>query len=247
METATQLRAPLLVRGARWLQDALFPRSCLGCGKNGAWCCPACFASLTFRRQLTCPTCGEVSELGSFCARCQGGHALAGLWPAQPYGNPLVRGMVRALKFEGLTELVPKLGELLLATLRTYALPPAWHAVPHERWYLTPVPLHPRRLRGRGFNQAELLARYVSERGNLALALVLTRTRSTKAQSELADEVRTKNVVDAFKLIHGTNLSGNAFILVDDVYTSGATMEECAKVLKAGGAAEVWGLVVAKG
>lgn len=231
----------------RWLVDALFPRACLSCGRVGTWCCPTCFASLTFRRQLTCPACGEVSELGSWCFGCQQGQALAGLWAAQPYGNPLVRNMIRELKFKGLSELVPTLGQLLTATLRTYELPPAWHAVPREQWFLCPVPLHPRRMRGRGFNQAELLAKYVSEHADLALAPVLRRPRNTRAQSKLDDEARTKNVTGAFKLAKGANVAGHAYILVDDVYTSGATMAECAKVLKAAGAAEVWGLVVAKG
>lgn len=241
--SSTWLLAPAL----DWLKDALFPRRCLGCNKYGAWCCSACFASLTFRRQLTCPNCDAVSELGAFCHNCRNIRALAGLWSAQPYGNPLVRKMVRALKFDGLTELVPTLGELILATLRAHNLPPAWHQVPRERWYITPVPLHPRRARQRGFNQATLLGLYVAERATLTLAPVLKRLRHTGAQSELKDEERLTNVSRAFSLVDGAQIIGNAYILVDDVYTSGATLEECAQVLKAAGAAEVWGLTAAKG
>lgn len=247
MATADSARTSLGVRAVRWITDALFPRACLGCGRSGSWCCPTCFAHLSFRRTLQCPACGEASELGSFCAPCQGNRALAGLWPAQPYGHPLVREMVRTLKFKGVTELAPVLGELLVATLRTYALPPSWHAVSRERWFLCPVPLHLRRLRGRGFNQAELLARYVCVRSGLTLAPVLRRRRSTKPQSELRDEARHRNVAHAFTLAPHAAVAGNAYILVDDVYTSGTTMEECARVLKEAGAAEVWGLVVAKG
>ncbi len=231
-----------------WFKDALFPRVCVGCGNKRAWCCPACFASLTFRRTLTCPSCDAPSELGAFCTTCRGDHELAGLWSAQPYGNPIVRAMVRAIKYDGLTELIPTLGELMFAALRGFALPPTWHQVPRERWFLTPVPLYWRRARERGFNQAELLADYVGKRTQLQLGHVLERVRQTEPQSELKkDEARLKNVGGAFRLAAEANVVGNAYILVDDVYTSGATMEECARELIKAGAAEVWGLTGAKG
>lgn len=244
----TQTSYSLLGGALHWLEDAFFPRRCLGCGRWGAWCCPACLASLTFRRMLACPACGTVSELGAFCESCRGQHTLQGLWSAQPYGNPLVRAMVRAVKFEGVTELIPTLGNLLTATLRTYALPPAWHHVPRERWYLTPIPLYHHRARTRGFNQAALLAAYVGDQSSLAVASVLSRVRATNPQSELTrDEERLRNVAGSFAVALNTPVAGNAYILIDDVYTSGATMNECARVLVAAGAAEVWGLTVAKG
>ncbi len=244
----TQPSDSVVGRTLTWFKDALFPRVCVGCGNKSAWCCPACFASLTFRRLLVCPSCDVPSELGAFCTTCRGDHELVGLWSAQPYGNPIVRAMVRAIKYDGLTELIPTLGELMFAALRGFALPPTWHQMPRQRWFLTPVPLYWRRARERGFNQAELLAAYVGKRTQLQSAHVLERIRQTEPQSELnQDEARLKNVSGAFRLAAGANLVGNAYILVDDVYTSGATMEECARVLIKAGAAEVWGLTAAKG
>lgn len=251
MPNALAAAAPALnpLRSAgRWLADALFPPTCLGCGRRGTWCCAACLASLTFPRTLKCPACEKSNDLGAFCQSCQGGRVLNGLWHAQPYGHPLVRTMVRAFKFDGLTELADTLGKLLAATLTTYALPPAWHKVPREHWYLTPVPLHSKRARTRGFNQSVLLADELAASSGLSLRPALTRQQPTAPQSEIKnDGARLQNVAGAFSLVRGAGVAGNAFILVDDVYTSGATMEECAKVLKNAGATEVWGLTVAKG
>lgn len=237
-----------LQRTWKWLEDALFPPTCVGCSKRGNWCCAACLASLTFPRKQKCPSCGTANELGEFCSACQGKRALNGLWNAQPYGNPLVRNMVRAVKFEGVTELIPTLANLMAATLHTYALPPAWHKVPIEKWFICPVPLHPKRARTRGFNQSALIAAEVAEHAKIELKPVLERRRNTAPQSGLShDEERSDNVTGAFTLTRGALVKGNAYILVDDVYTSGATLEECAKVLKLAGAIEVWGLTAAKG
>jgi len=230
-----------------WFLDALYPKRCLGCGAWGSWCCNRCLASLSFSRELHCPACGQVSAVGEFCDHCRSGHELKGLWLAQRYGNPLVRSLIKALKYDGLTDLLKPLARLLTATLKSYSLPPAWHEVPRERWLLVPVPLANKRLRSRNFNQAEALAKLVGADTGLTVAPVLERLRATKPQSELREEDKTANVHNAFGVIAGSNVSGRACIVVDDIYTSGATMEECARALKAAGALEVWGLTIAQG
>ncbi len=230
-----------------WLVDALFPRRCLGCGRYGSYCCTACLASLHFPRQLTCPSCGEPSELGAFCAECRADKALHGVWVAQYYGNPLVRELIHNLKYDGLKELTVPLGNILTATLKAFDLPPAWHGTPRSEWQLVPVPLTARKLRQRNFNQAELLAHFVHEQAKLPLVRVLERVRHTKPQNKLTNEERAENVREAFTVVPGANVNGKTFVVVDDVYTSGATLEACARALKAAGAHEVWGLTVAKG
>ena len=234
--------------GYHWILDALFPRRCLGCKKFGTYCCAACLGTLEFSRQLHCPACGLTNPLGEFCEDCLADKNLNGLWVTLSYGNPLVREMIRQLKFSGLTELVEPLGNLLIATLKTFNLPPAWHSIPKENWFLTPVPLHSRRERDRNFNQATLLAQKISGATGLAISPTLKRSQSTLPQSNIKDdEERKNNIKNAFELIADTNVVGRAYILIDDVYTSGSTLEACAKVLKQNGASETWGLVVAKG
>ena len=243
----TRTSYPILVRVGTWLTDALFPRRCLGCRSYGSYCCTACLASLHFPRQLACPSCGAPNELGAFCSDCESGKALAGVWVTQYYGNPLIRELIHALKYEGLTELVVPLGQILTATLKGFNLPPSWHGVPRSEWCLVPVPLAAYRLRKRNFNQAELLAQAVRRAAELPLMNLLERRRATKPQNKLSAEERAANVARAFAVRTGAQVPGKTYILVDDVYTSGATLEACAEVLKQAGAREVWGLTVAKG
>lgn len=231
-----------------WLKDALFPRRCLGCRALGEWCCPKCLADLTWPRQLPCPGCGAVNPLGEFCENCQAGRALNGLWAVQSYGQPLIKKLIHDFKYEYVTELAETLGQILTATLRTYQLPPAWHSLPASDWRLVPVPLARRRLRERGFNQADLLAQVVSRATGLKKQDLLTRAHTTVPQSKITDyNKRQQNLQNVFKLKPGINCQKQVYILVDDVYTSGATLEACAQVLKQAGASEVWGLTVAKG
>ncbi|MBI5733649.1 MAG: ComF family protein [Candidatus Kerfeldbacteria bacterium] len=231
-----------------WLKDALFPRRCLGCQAWGEWCCLKCLAELEFPRQLHCPSCGTASPVGEFCPSCKTGRALDGLWAVQPYGQPLIKKLIHDFKYEYLTELADTLGQILITTLRAYQLPPVWHSLKPSEWQLVPVPLARRRLRERGFNQADLLAQIVARATGLKKQDILTRAHTTMPQSKITDyNKRRQNLRQVFKLKPEVNCQNQVYILVDDVYTSGTTLEECAKLLKSGGALEVWGLTVAKG
>ena len=231
-----------------WLLEAIFPRRCLNCGRWGAWCCQVCLASLVYPRQLHCPDCGEVTSLGEFCLDCAAGHSLNGVWSAQPYGNPAVRSLIKAFKFDGVREVAPILANLINGLMRAFNLPPAWHEVPREQWCLTPVPLAPRRERQRDFNQSAILAELITQNTGLSHEPILQRKVNSKPQSELKNEAdRAKNILGVYEILPGARVTGRAFILVDDVYTSGATLEECARILKQAGAREVWGLTAAKG
>ncbi len=112
---------------------------------------------------------------------------------------------------------------------------------------IIPVPLHPKRLRWRGFNQSLLLARQVSRLYEVPVdPFVLCRERETPPQTQLAEDERRKNVRGAFATYPGKLLKGRRVLLVDDVYTSGATANECSRVLVRGGAREVYVLTLAR-
>jgi len=113
---------------------------------------------------------------------------------------------------------------------------------------LIPLPLHPSREKERGFNQSELLAEIISKTFNLPLEKnILIRAKNTRAQAELTDwEERQANLQNAFTVANPENLKGKNIILVDDVYTSGATMSAAAETLRASGAKKIIGLVLAK-
>jgi len=116
-----------------------------------------------------------------------------------------------------------------------------------EKFYLTPIPLHGGRQRWRDFNQSELLASFLAEKLKLKLKTgILKREKATRAQVNLSREKRKENVKEAFECIDKDSVRGEGFLLFDDVWTSGATLKNCATVLKRAGAEKVWGLTLAR-
>ncbi|MHB0871310.1 MAG: ComF family protein, partial [Chloroflexota bacterium] len=111
---------------------------------------------------------------------------------------------------------------------------------------LMPVPLHPRRLAERGYNQSALLAMQLGERLATPVVELLERRRETVAQAGLKATSRRANVRGAFRCVGGSDLSGKRIGIVDDVCTTGATLEECARALREAGCASAWGIVVAR-
>ncbi len=166
-----------------------------------------------------------------------------GLISAVQYGIPAVRKAIYAWKYGSVKEMGEVLGNLFLRYMEK-------HKTIFENFggaVIQPIPLHKRRLLARGFNQAEFLADVLCRSLGYKKIDVLARTKSTVPQSELNDEERLENLNYAFQLRGSCELKGKMVILVDDVFTSGATMNECAKLLKSAGAKEVWGVTLARG
>lgn len=152
----------------------------------------------------------------------------------------LIREAIQRLKYGSETHLASSLGALLSSFAR--------ERIPNPRdCVIVPVPLHRRRLRERGFNQSVLLAKVLSSHLEIRLDyLSLIRKRDTKAQTGLGKEERRKNVRDAFSVICPEIVEGQRIVLVDDVFTTGHTLNECAKTLKKSGALAVTCFTVAR-
>ena len=147
-----------------------------------------------------------------------------------------IRELIHQFKYQQISELSKLVGDLVaLAAVRNNL----------SAHYVVPVPLHSARLSVRGFNQAELIAQRLTARCQVPLKLVLVRRRSTKSQTTLLKHERLANVADAFAC--QADLSNKTVVLVDDVMTTGATLEACTRALKLAGAKRVWGLVAARG
>lgn len=231
--------------------DTLFPLYCLDCHQEGFWICPKCFSRIETLPFQVCPRCERlISEGGKLCQRCKNlslklrDFSLTALIVAGNYKDESLAKMIHLFKYNFIEDLKTPLGTILVRSFQEHRIP-----LPDG---LIPVPLHPRKLRARGFNQAALLAQFLGE--NLApgftlpvLEDILKRTRSTRSQMKIKDyRERRTNVQGAFELFHPEKIRNKSLLLVDDVATTGATLLECARLLKAAGAKKVSALVVAR-
>jgi ComF family protein len=217
------------------LKELLFPAACAACGapsQDDAIFCPDCQSQLEFIAEPVCRLCGRP-EVEWRCQACQASPPAYDSARALGLHQGPLADTVRAFKYQRRFWLGKALARLLAQA------PRAWWATAD---LVAPVPLHPRRLLSRGFNQALLLARPLAHGDGPALAPdLMRRTRHTRPQVGLDPEQRRANVAGAFVVSSAwaKRLQDKWILLVDDVFTTGATVHECAKVLKNAGAARV--------
>ncbi len=227
-------------RGTNWkesLLGALFPRRCAYCGQvigKGERACAECLPNLPIMRPPFCPVCGVTKEL---CG-CHGHRrAFDGCIPAMRYEGGAKRAVLR-LKESWEDDLIDAMaGEMVNAYLYRSGDSPDMMSF---------VPMSASDLRARGYNQSELLCRAVARRLGIPCEPLLQKLFVTPAQKELSPLQRSGNLLGAFDLNQpDRSLAGANIVLADDVFTTGATMNECAKVLKIYGASRVTVLVFA--
>ena len=219
------------------LLDLVLPPRCGGCGALGRWICPRCFERIRRLEEPLCRRCGRELEF-----RCQGCPCasrlrhLARLRAAAAYEGPLERAVHR-FKYRGWRSLAPVLAALLAARLAVDGLPAS---------LVVAVPLHPARRRRRGYNQAELLAAELRRAlGLRAPPGALVRLRDTRPQVGLDRLRRAANVAGAFRWT-GEFGNGEPVLLVDDVVTTGATLEAAAAALAEAGFGRITGIALAR-
>jgi len=231
--------------------DLLFPKFCLGCNKEGEWLCETCQAEIVPVITQICPGCKRISKAGRFCKKCRKRVSLNGVLVGAYFDEGPIKELIHNLKYNSVPELAKILGSLsadnLEQNLNFLGKDPL----------IIPVPLHFLRRAKRGYNQSELLADVIAAKINLPKNFkILKKIRKTKPQVLTDSKKRRKNVLNSFKIINkkgakGANdakgVCGKTVILIDDVLTTGATLNECARALKEAGAKKVWGLVVARG
>jgi ComF family protein len=222
----------------RAVVDFIFPPICYGCDEEAeqGLVCDACRLLLFTSEMDVCPKCGRacIEE----CERCGPPLSLSRIRALGLYFEPF-RGLVHALKYSEKTRLAELLGLALAGLVEQ-------DTEMRQVDVLCPVPLHPARRRERGYNQAELLARAVSRATGVSLVDALLRWRNTPSQTtQSGPEKRMANVKGAFRIRSGVCIAGQRVVLVDDVTTTGATLDAAARSLLDAGAASVMGLVVA--
>ena len=219
--------------------DLIFPKRCVECGGFGTFVCDKCLAKIKPIKTQVCPKCGKISDLGKWCSGCKGKSKLTGIIVGAAYRSGPTKEMIHYLKYNSVTELARPLANILIDQLIDENL--AGNVI------ITSVPLHKKRYLERGYNQSELIARNVSKKIGFAYQTLLNRNKYTEPQVKLKGMERRSNLIDVFELKKDAGVKNRVILLVDDVSTTGTTLEECAKVLKASGAKKVYGLVVARG
>jgi ComF family protein len=179
-----------------------------------------------------CPSCGRLAKYSKFCGSCRGDLHLNGVIYASRFEAPVAE-LVHWFKYESMQRIGDFLAEIVLESLEERELP--------DNPLVSFVPLHWEKFLKRGFNQSEHLAMIIAKELNIPLVASLTRKRSTKSQMKLKRVKRLENLAGAFKIKNPQAVCGKNVLLVDDVMTTGSTLNECAKVLKSAGANKVLG------
>jgi ComF family protein len=219
----------------RWL----YPEHCVVCDDilpDGGGFCPECVQKMEFIEKPVCVKCGkavnnESTQEKGVCASCLSKTAKISKNSAVFVYEGEARDAIRRFKFDGRADYAPAFAALL-----------AKEPADAER-VVVAVPMHKKKLRKRGYNQAELLARHVAKFSNIPfVARALIRAKNTPPQYGLNYEQRLANVSGAFSVKDNNAISGKSVLLIDDIYTTGATLEACADALLNAGAKDVRGL-----
>lgn len=231
------------------LSKIFYPSRCPICGKippGQHSCCPSCYSSITFVKQPYCYSCGKPlsSEETEYCHDCishpksfDRGFSLA-------VYDAVTKPSLSSIKYKNKREY---LSFYASETLKSYG--PLFSSLHLEA--ILPVPIHPKRMKKRGFNQASLFAKYIGKSLNIPVYdSLLIRIQNTLPQKTLSPEQRLKNLQKAFSLYPGyenRTIPLKKVLLVDDIYTTGATMEALTRLLKSHGVKEVYILSICIG
>ncbi|RME61284.1 MAG: ComF family protein [Caldilineae bacterium] len=229
----------------RWLSallDTVFPPTCVGCGRVGSLFCAHCAQAVLPTPPPLCPRCGRPQKNeASLCRLCRQDPQppLRLVRAAALHASPL-RAAIHALKYENHPELAESLARYLIAA----AMQEPFTSLIEQIHVVIPVPLHDERLATRGYNQSALLARNFAAHWGLPVEETwLRRIRATQSQVGLNATERRQNVSGAFQAQEAA--AGKHILLVDDVFTTGSTLNACAAALRQAGAADIVALALA--
>lgn len=233
--------------------DTVFPVKCLGCGvfspKNRQeYLCKSCLRTIPLKKTGECIGCKRTSPAGKTCYECRDSNPIDNLLVVSDYKNHLIEKLLKVFKYNFVVEASESLNPLIkkyISHLNKYK----GLSIVEGNPLIVPIPLHPKRLNWRGFNQAEIIAGIISNLTHLeTMGDLLLKSGQSKPQAEIEEKVeRLKNMKQKFKLSSPEKIRGRTIILVDDICTTGATLNEAASILKSSGASKVIGFVIARG
>jgi len=225
------------------LKQIFFPQFCLYCKKEGQIICQDCLSLIEINEFQFCPFCSIPTRvMGAGKCKKHTGFALSGVFTAADYKNSLIKKMVANLKYRPfLQELSKPIADIIITHLilnKNQFLP-----ILTNNSLIIPIPLFPKKEKTRGFNQSLLIAKEISSYLQMPVSTDnLLRIKDTSSQVKLSKAERWQNMANAFVTKNPEIIRNKTFFLIDDVFTTGATMEQCASSLKKAGAKSVWGI-----
>ncbi|PIT87079.1 MAG: hypothetical protein COU31_04885 [Candidatus Magasanikbacteria bacterium CG10_big_fil_rev_8_21_14_0_10_40_10] len=237
-----------------FIKSILWPVFCVGCGQEGEWWCLKCQRQEDFCLLDNCPACNQPNCQRDCQAFINGSFFIArvGAFFDYDHTNQIGR-LIKQLKYGMAFDMAGTLIDVVAKAFANNISALAENFFSSEPVCLMPVPLYPSRQRQRGFNQARLIAEWfcsasskVGRKIELLPDEFLVRVKYTDPQARLSAKKRRQNLRGAFEWRSGEMAPKN-IVLIDDVYTTGATMNECARVLRANGAKSIMGLCLARG
>lgn len=228
------------------LLDIIFPKFCLNCQKEGEFLCEDCQSLIEISEYQFCPFCKYPNRVIKF-GKCEKhlSKKLDTLFSALPYQDKLVKKIIFKFKYP---PFLKDLGKILANfVIAHFKLLEKEEIFKEKEAIFLGVPSGKKKERWRGFNQAEIIAENLAQYYQLQFKKgVIKKIKETKPQAELKLPEREKNLKNCFRLIEKEAIFKKRVFLVDDVFTTGTTLEEIAKILKRGGVKEVIGIVVAR-
>lgn len=225
------------------VKEYLFPVFCLSCDAEGKWVCDSCMQYVQVNIQQFCPRCHKKTERGEACNACHTSSTLLQHIAVLPYEEAALIGkLIHVFKYQYAEEVRQVIDTIIVDFVSQH--PNIFAHIDS----IIPIPLHKKRFAERGFNQATYIANALSQVLHIpSQGGALVRLRNTPHQARLDRAERMKNVTNAFYVKEPADIGGMHIVLVDDVYTTGATMQSAAHMLLDAGAASVSGCTLARG
>lgn len=227
-----------LQKSGQVVLDLIYPPRCVNCASTEDWFCQDCLDQIVLIAPPVCQCCGTPMS-GPQCKECAHNpiDAIDGIRSAAYFEDNPIRSAIHFLKYRDHKVVASVLGQMLADTYGKYQL---------QADVIVPVPLHSSRYKERGYNQSELLVKALALNLDLPIdTITLQRIRITESQMTLGISERHQNVKQAFAC-RDDRLAGKRVLLIDDVCTTGSTLDACATALKASGVISVWGLTLAR-
>lgn len=225
-----------------WFLDLIFPKYCVSCNVEGDWICSKCYKKIIQIKKPFCPYCNRLTSQGNFCANCRKKSFLSGVIIAAHYQEGPLKEAIHNYKYNGVHSMTPYLGQIIFKVIRD-----------HQKIInpvIIPVPLSRKRLAERGYNQSELLAKYLYKKipSSSLNTKIIKKIKHMPTQVSLNRSQRLQNPINTFSYCgHKGELNKKIVLLVDDIYTTGATLQNCAKLIKKYNRPKsLWAIVLAK-